>query len=70
MMSPDVAKYGLLPRVIIILPIPFLFLATIAIALRLYVRIVTIRSFGWDDAFLVAAYVSWQTSTDCLLVAD
>ena len=42
--------------------ITFMSLATILVMLRVYVRGWLIRSFGWDDAWMVAALVhSFQT---------
>ena len=58
MVSPDVAKYGLAPWPLIIIPIPFLVVALIALLMRMWVRIFMTRSFGYDDGFLIAAYVS------------
>ena len=36
----------------------FLGLATIAIVLRVYTRLFVRKWFGWDDAFIILAYVS------------
>ena len=41
--------------------ITFMTLATILVMLRVYVRGWLIRSFGWDDAYMVAAVVRLQT---------
>ena len=37
----------------------FLFLATVAVGIRLYTRIVIRRWFGVDDAFIILSYV-WR----------
>lgn len=58
MVSPDVAKYGLNPWGLIIVSIPFIVLVSIAVPLRVWVRVFMTRSFGWDDGLLVASYVS------------
>ncbi|GAB7356610.1 hypothetical protein MBLNU459_g7334t1 [Dothideomycetes sp. NU459] len=63
MVSPDVQEYGLKPLAIIIVPIPFLLLSATAISLRVYVRGVMIRAFGWDDIILLAAFALF--AADC-----
>ena len=35
----------------------FLIIATISVALRMYVRIGVIHSFGWDDGFMLLCWV-------------
>ncbi|KAF1344277.1 hypothetical protein BDV97DRAFT_373800 [Delphinella strobiligena] len=57
MVSPDVAKYGLNPWGLIVVSIPFLVLVSIAVPLRVWVRVFMTRSFGWDDGLLVASYL-------------
>ncbi|KAI1180227.1 hypothetical protein F4777DRAFT_599137 [Nemania sp. FL0916] len=50
------------------------FLSTVLVPLRVYVRVWIVKSFWWDDGFLVAAYLVliptyallWQTVTDGL----
>lgn len=42
---------------LVIIPIPFLCVATFAVALRTWVRLRMTRSFGWDDALLIASLV-------------
>jgi hypothetical protein len=58
MVSPDVAKYGLHPYAIIVLPIPLAVLSSIAISIRIWVRCCLARSFGRDDVCLIIAHVS------------
>lgn len=62
MVNPDVAQYGLDPWGLMIIPIPFMVLATIALSLRIFVRLAFTRAFWWDDWLLVGSYVS-----DCSL---
>jgi len=56
-MSPDVATFGLEPYWFIIFPVVLWVLASIFIALRVYVRVWMIRAPGIDDYVLLAAYV-------------
>ena len=67
MVPPDDAKHSLRANMVFAIPLLFLILATIAIALRLYVRIFMTRSFGKDDAYLIAAYVRTHIFRKCLL---
>jgi hypothetical protein len=72
MVSPDVAKYGLHPYAIIVLPIPLAILSSIAISVRIWVRCCLARSFGRDDVCLIIAHVrsslcAGRTSTDSTL---
>lgn len=43
----------------------FLFLDTIVVALRVYVRAFAIRAFGWDDATLCLSYVCTSIHLPC-----
>lgn len=48
---------------LIILNSIFLAFMTVILGLRLYTRLVVKRWFGWDDVFIISAYVS----CNCLL---
>jgi len=68
MVSPDVEQYGLKPETLIAVSSIFIIFTTLAIGLRLYVRVFMIKFFGRDDAMLLFAYVSrfcriaWQSA--------
>lgn len=65
----DTFSVSLLPNVLDLQPkahllfgfsVTFLVLVWTALTLRVYVRIFTIKAFGWDDAFLIWAAVSLE----------
>ena len=56
--AQEISYFGLKPELCIVLPVVLLVLATITVALRVYVRACMIRAWGLDDTFLVIAYVS------------
>lgn len=58
MISPEVETYDLAPWPLMIFPIPFMAIAIAALGMRLWVRCVMTRSFGWDDGWLIASFVS------------
>ncbi|KAE8395022.1 hypothetical protein BDV23DRAFT_179010 [Aspergillus alliaceus] len=45
----------------------FLALATVATALRCYVRAVTVKAFGWDDAIMLLALGFFAMFSDCMI---
>jgi hypothetical protein len=47
----------------------FLGLATIAIVLRIYTRLFVRKFFGWDDTFIILAYVSKAVCLCCSIEA-
>ncbi|KAF2156493.1 hypothetical protein K461DRAFT_265871 [Myriangium duriaei CBS 260.36] len=53
----EIAAYGLKPDAYLAESIVSLFLVTIAVSLRIYVRTIVTKSFGLDDWFLLAAWV-------------
>lgn len=53
----QIAYFALEPNVYIALPVVLLFLTTIAVALRIYVRAVILDRLGLDDYTLLLAYV-------------
>ena len=48
---------GLMPDTLMVVSTVLLALATVSLGLRLYVRSFLLRATGWDDAFLILAYV-------------
>ena len=53
----EVKTYHLKPVWFIALPVVLVFLVTVAVSLRVYVRGRLLRAFGWDDKLLLAAWV-------------
>ena len=37
---------------------------TSLVLLRMYARLIRMKAFGWDDAMLLVAYVSWSIPID------
>ncbi|KAH0353024.1 hypothetical protein KCU81_g1554, partial [Aureobasidium melanogenum] len=73
----DTFSVSLLPNVLDLQPrahllfgfsVTFLVLVWTSLALRVYVRIFTIKAFGWDDAFLIWAAVTFTTFCAYLIV--
>jgi hypothetical protein len=65
----DTFDISLLPNVLELQPkahllfgfsVTFLVLVWTSLALRVYVRVFTIKAFGWDDAMLIWAAVSLE----------
>lgn len=56
-MNPEVAIFGLQPITFIAVASVFMILSAIAVSLRIWVRGIMLRAFGWDDGFLLLALV-------------
>lgn len=68
--AEQIKQYQLQPQLFIAIPSIFIVLTSFAVALRIHVRAIMLKTFGADDWLLLVAFVSPTANFQIDMLAD